>query len=137
MQGTYVYLGQFSGLCGLRVNMRKWMENPSLMLLFLETSCIHMTITNLLMACTFQATLCTLSLPLPLCPPYSMVVLYISDHKSFGFSAQKYYPKKPASQYLHGTLAVLVRYNQAQKCLQYNLKHLFSGILLTNPFRQA
>ena len=23
---------------------------------------------------------------------------------------------KPASQYLHGTLALLVRYNQAQKC---------------------
>ena len=27
---------------------------------------------------------------------------------------------KPASQYLHGTLAVLV--NQAQKCLQYDWK---------------
>ena len=31
-------------------------------------------------------------------------------------------PKKPASQLHPGTLAVLVRYNQTQKCLQYDPK---------------
>ena len=42
--------------------------------------------------------------------------------KVWGFLA-KYITLKPASQYLHDALAVLVRYNQAQKCLQYDLKH--------------
>ena len=51
----------------------------------------------------------------------------------------KHITLQPASQWFHGTLAVLVRYNQAQKCLQYDLKHsqniatkllkiIFSGI---------
>ena len=41
---------------------------------------------------------------------YSMIALYIGDHEGFELSGQKYHP----SQYLHGALAVLVRYNQAQ-----------------------
>ena len=49
---------------------------------------------------------------------YSTIVLYIR----VGFLA-KNITLKPASQYFHGTLAVLVRYNQAQKHLQYDLKH--------------
>ena len=32
----------------------------------------------------------------------------------------KQFTQKPASQLHPGTLAVLVRYNQAQKCLQYD-----------------
>ena len=42
-----------------------------------------------------------------------VAVQYISDHEGLGLSDQKYHPK-PASQYLHGTLTVLVGYNQAQ-----------------------
>ena len=38
------------------------------------------------------------------------------------FLAQKYHPKKPASNFLHNNLAVLVRYSQAQKCLQSDPK---------------
>ena len=45
----------------------------------------------------------------------SMVLLYIRD-------LAKNNTLKPASQYLHVTWEVLVRYNQAQKCLQYDLK---------------
>ena len=47
----------------------------------------------------------------------STVVLYIRDHGDLGFPSQK---NSPASQLHPGTLAVLVRYNQAQKCLQYD-----------------
>ena len=51
-----------------------------------------------------------------------MVVLYIRDHGDLGFPSQNKITQKPASQLHPGTLAVLVRYNQAQKCLQYNPK---------------
>ena len=43
-----------------------------------------------------------------------MAVLCIRDHGGLGLSGQKNHPK-PASQYHPGALAVLVRYNQAQK----------------------
>ena len=52
---------------------------------------------------------------------YTTVVLYIRDHGDLGFPSQKI-TQKPASQYHPGTLAVLVRYNQTQKCLQYDPK---------------
>ena len=52
-----------------------------------------------------------------------MVVLYIRDHGDLGFSGQNI-TQKPASEYHPGTLAVLVRYNQAQKFLQYDSKCL-------------
>ena len=39
---------------------------------------------------------------------YSMIALYTRDHKDLGFSGQNLIPK-PASQYRHGVLAVLVR----------------------------
>ena len=48
-----------------------------------------------------------------------MVVLYIRDHGAF---LAKNIIQKPASQYHPGALAVLVRYNQAQKCLQCDPK---------------
>ena len=41
--------------------------------------------------------------------------------KAWAFRAKHITPK-PASQYLHGALAVLVRYTQAQKCLQSTKK---------------
>ena len=49
---------------------------------------------------------------------HSAIVLYIRDHRGLGLSGQK----NQASQYHRGTLAVLVRYNQAQKCIQYDPK---------------
>ena len=50
---------------------------------------------------------------------YSTVVLYIRDHGDLSFPSQKNSPKNR----LHNSiLAVLVRYNQAQKCLQYDPK---------------
>ena len=51
---------------------------------------------------------------------YSMVLLYI---RGLDFLAKSITPK-PASQYHPGSLAVLVRYTQAQKCLRYNSKYL-------------
>ena len=51
-----------------------------------------------------------------------MVSLYIRDHGDLGFPSQKIHPKKTASQLHSGTLAVLVKYNQAQKCLHYDPK---------------
>ena len=52
---------------------------------------------------------------------YSTTVLYIKDHGDLGFLA-KNTTQKPASEYHPGTLTVLVKYNQAQKCLQYDPK---------------
>ena len=52
----------------------------------------------------------------------SSVVLYIRDHGNLGFSGPKKITQKLASQYHPGALAALVRYNQAQKCLQYDPK---------------
>ena len=40
-----------------------------------------------------------------------------------GFSGQNYHPKTSLTIPSPGALAVLVRYKQVQKCLQYNLKH--------------
>ena len=57
-------------------------------------------------------------LDLLLCLSYSMIVLYIRDHAVLSFLAQKLHPKTS----LKFNLAVLVRYNQAQKCLQSNPK---------------
>ena len=45
----------------------------------------------------------------------------IQDHGDLDFSAQRF-TQKPALQYHPGTLAVLVGYNQAQTCLQYDPK---------------
>ena len=52
---------------------------------------------------------------------HSMAVLYIWDHEGLRFLTNNI-DQNPASQYLHGGLAVLVKYNQAQKFLQYNSK---------------
>ena len=49
------------------------------------------------------------------------ILLYIWR---FTLSQKKKIDQIPASQYLYGTLVVLVRYNQSQKCLQYDLKWL-------------
>ena len=51
----------------------------------------------------------------------TFTVLYIRDHEGLDFSG-KNITQKPASQLHPGTLAVLVRYNQAQKYLQYDPK---------------
>ena len=48
-------------------------------------------------------------------------VLYSRDHGGLDFSGHKYHPK-PASQYHSVALVVLVRYNQARKCLRYDPK---------------
>ena len=53
---------------------------------------------------------------------YSTVVLYIRDHEDLGFPSQKKIHPNKASQLHPGTLAVLARYSQAQKCLQYDPK---------------
>ena len=50
---------------------------------------------------------------------YSTIVLYIRNHKGLVFSGQNI-TLKLASQYFHDALAVLVRYNHAQKFLQYD-----------------
>ena len=55
------------------------------------------------------------------CESYSMVVLYIGDHAVLGFLAQNV-TLKPASNFLHNSLAVLVRHSHAQKCLQSDPK---------------
>ena len=58
------------------------------------------------------------------------IVLYIRDHEDLGFSAQKI-TLKPVSHYLHGALAVLVRYNQAQKylhCVTLLIQYLIVGV---------
>ena len=52
---------------------------------------------------------------------YSTVVLHIRDHEGLGFLANNI-TLKPSSQYHYGTLAVLFRHNQAQKCFQYGHK---------------
>ena len=52
-----------------------------------------------------------------------MVILYIRDHVGWVFLAKNII-QKPASEYHPGALAVLARYNQAQKCLQYDPKCL-------------
>ena len=52
---------------------------------------------------------------------YSTVVLYNRDHGDLGFHSQNF-TQKPASQLHPGTLAVLVRDNQAQQCLQCDPK---------------
>ena len=52
-------------------------------------------------------------------------VLSYSTIMCVDFSSLKYHPKiKPSSQYPHGIMAVLVRYNQAQKCFQNSKKCL-------------
>ena len=48
-------------------------------------------------------------------------VLYIKNHGDLVFLFKKF-TQKPSSQLHPGTLAVLVRYNQAQKCHQYDPK---------------
>ena len=44
----------------------------------------------------------------------------VRDHGGLGLSDHKKIIQKLASQYHPGALAVLVRCNQAQKCLQYD-----------------
>ena len=56
-----------------------------------------------------------------------MVVLYIRDHGGLGFLAKKF-TQKPTSQRHPDTLAVLIRYNQAQKCLQYASNKLLQNL---------
>ena len=52
-----------------------------------------------------------------------MVVAHTRDHEELGFSVQNVTPKL-APQYIHCILAVVVKHNQAQKCLQSGQKHL-------------
>ena len=53
---------------------------------------------------------------------YSMIVLYIRDHAEEEFFCPIISPQKPASLYLHNSLAVLVRHSPVQKCFQTHSK---------------
>ena len=65
-----------------------------------------------------------------ICAMFSSIYHYhiIKDHAVLSFLA-KNITLKPASNFLHNSLAVLVRHSQAQKCLQSDPLTSFYGIL--------